>query len=658
MPSRYWVRAFYTALTSSKGVEDVLAFCKKSQAHGILLLTHSFDTEPALLPPDEVQKRAAALRRLVPEFSLAGLEVHINVMSTLGHGPPSPTTVESLGFAPMVDHLGNPSPTTPCPMDPAFLTYAADLYAAMAATGATAIWVDDDVRYAGHDTPGTGCFCERHLEAVGERLGNPITREELVPLLSTDDPVPNPEGMVWHGVNAEAIRECATTIRKAVDGVSRKIELGLMTVGATAHAAEGRDTPELMETLGPKQTRWFRPGSGFWNDERPLEVVSKSEDAFRQVCVAGERIRPVSEVENYPYTSGGKSRTMLRLELQLNALAGLHDQSLNLFDGLHGVREGDDELASLLSETKPRLDALAEEIGGKRRAGIGVAFEEAVGAFLPPGGTRWFGRQHWDENLARLGLPLGEPTGAPHLVTGLMANVVGPEQVEQLVSEGLILDGAAAWQFQERGIAGLIGLKTVRPVEGCGYERFTGDALNGAYAERLMAWRPSAGDTPTYAPEPASMSARIVSRLFSLGGSDLGAGILALPRETGGRIVVLPWALPHASQIVNGPRRAQMQALVRWVSGGALPATAHGSPNSYPIVWTNEQDDERLVAVANLSSDAAEEIAIRLDGGSWAVDSLDEAGTWKRSDAVVAGSSYRAGVRPWSVDVRRLKRAG
>ncbi len=50
-----------------------------------MLFEASYDTDPALLTLDVLQARFARLKEITPRFREAGLEVHINVMITIGH---------------------------------------------------------------------------------------------------------------------------------------------------------------------------------------------------------------------------------------------------------------------------------------------------------------------------------------------------------------------------------------------------------------------------------------------------------------------------------------------------------------------------------------------------------------------------------------------
>ena len=658
MSAHYWIRAYYTALTSDESADEVLRFCSRIGASGILLLTQSFDTEPGLLSRDEIHRRAAHLRKSVPRFRDAGLEVHINVMSTLGHGAPTLNTAEELAFDPMVDHLGNASPYTPCPLDTRFLEYVAELYGHMAETGASVLWADDDVRYTGHGTLGVGCFCPRHLDAIAARLGHPIERQELVGRMESGSMA---EIAAWRETNFQALCEMAVVIQRAVHAVNPAIRVGLMTVSYAAHTAEGRNTPQLFAAFTPEGEHWFRPGSGFWNDERPLEVVHKTEDCLRQVALAGPSVRPVSEVENYPYSRAAKSLQMLHLELTLNALAGIADQSLNLFHAVGGVAGTDiagtgADYEGFLASEKRWLDAIADVRNRMKRQGVGVAADERTGLFLRGDLARWPRQPSWSLLFARLGLPLGTPGCPPHLVADAMADVLTPDELEAMAHEGIIVDGPAAERLVGRKLGALIGLKSIHRIEPCGYERLTDDPFNGSAAHRLLSWRHGVPEAGIYGCEPATSAGRVLSRMLSMAGTDLGAGIVLTPLPDQSRAAVLPWGAPPLWNFADQVRQIQMHAVCAWALGRPLSASVAALPNLYPIVWANSNDTQRLIAVANLSFDEAADVPLRLDTTPWAVDRLAPSGKWEMCDPVTQGTPLYLDVGAWSVAVRLLRR--
>ena len=180
-----------------------------------------------------------------------------------------------------------------------------------------------------------------------------------------------------------------------------------------------------------------------------------------------------------------------------------------------------DEIADFLAEKQPWLDAVATEIEGTKRVGVGVAAREVIGSLLPPAGTDYICVRTWSPILARLGLPLGEPTSVPHFISERMADVIEPEHIHALAADGIVLDGPALTRIHQRGIGGLLGLKSVRPTGVCGYERLTSDTLNGRF-RRSDAFVGRGENSGAWIPEPSSPGARVLSRFLSRG-SDSGS---------------------------------------------------------------------------------------------------------------------------------------
>jgi hypothetical protein len=305
--ARYLVRLYYPALETDARVDQALTFVRESGADGVLLFESSFDMDPALLTLDVLRRRFARLRAVAPRFRHAGQELHINVMITIGHVDAGCARPERFPFQFQTDEHGNLSRSSACPLDPAFLGYVAELYTLAAGCDPDVVWVDDDVRYILHDTPGLPCFGPLHLAALAARTGRDWTRQLLIAALATDPDV----RAAWLDVQDEAMLGLARTVERTVHAVSPRARIGLMTIGAAWHAAEGRRTDRLLRALAGEGRPLIRPGSGFWNDWQPGSVLDKSEDAARQIEALGADVQAVAEVENHPYTPWAKSERAL-----------------------------------------------------------------------------------------------------------------------------------------------------------------------------------------------------------------------------------------------------------------------------------------------------------------------------------------------------------
>ncbi len=667
---RYLLRLYYPAIETDEGVDAALRFVAEAGIDEVLLFEASYDKDPALLPLDVLEARFARLKSLVPRFREAGLIVHINVMITLGHTDHGGGHPEDFDVQFMVDAEGHVSASTACPLDPAFLDYAEDIYRMAGACGADAVWVDDDVRFLGHDVPAMTCFCPLHLAAMADRTGRAWTREALVAALA-DDSAPPSLREAWFDLQASAMWELASRIEPAVhrgpadegtppqtagDPAETTQAIGLMTVGTEAHNAEGRRTDRLLRCLAGDGGRpMVRPGAGFWQDATPADVLAKTESVARQVGYLGDDVRVVAEIENHPYSPFLKSRRLMALEMALNILAGTHDLSLNLFSGMMPFGGGDLDLASFLQGRRPSLHALSLARVGKRRIGIGVEAREDVPRQMRLGGRSlmaWVEPRPWELILARFGLPVGSPYDAPHLFAG---DTVYTDRyaLGSAFQDGVILTPGAVRGLLAQGWGSRLGIRAVRPAPFDVNEVLTYELLNGDAAGTSLPVRHYAADLHPYTFELDEMrSARILSEWMDLEGRPQGPAVMALELADGARMGVLPFEIRRATpSLFQLARRAQWAALFAWVARASLPVRVRSGVNIAPQLFVSRTGDEALLALVNLSSDDVRaELDVPAMVLSQGVERLDRDGHWHP-----VADPERVDVSAWSLTVLRGK---
>ena len=89
------------------------------------------------------------------------------------------------------------------------------------------ILFDDDLDFGTH-MGSIGCYCDRHLKLISERLGYEISREELSHEVSSGKP--NKVREEWLSLMGETLENYAKEIRKAVDSVNPEVRFGLCSV--------------------------------------------------------------------------------------------------------------------------------------------------------------------------------------------------------------------------------------------------------------------------------------------------------------------------------------------------------------------------------------------------------------------------------------------
>jgi hypothetical protein len=632
---RYLVRFYYPALETDERLQQALDFTRRSGADGALIFEASYDMDPALLTMETLQERFKRLKACAPRFRDIVQEVHINVMITLGHvGRVLPLDadcgrMELFPFQFMVDEYGTKSRSTACPLDPVFLQHIARQYHLAAECGADAVWVDDDTRYVIHDLPGMTCFCPLHIHAMESRSGRLWSLEELVEALRNDTPGSygkNLPGLreLWFELQEESMLALARTIEQAVHEVSPHQAIGLMSVGQSFHAAEGRRTDRMLRVLAgehrsPTNKPLIRPGSGFWSDERPLGVFDKATGCGRELDFLGSDIRAVAEVENHPYTPFGKSQQVLKLELVLDVLNGMPDLSLNVLSSMAGKGplepEGTD-YASLVKSVRPFLDALAKAWSGKLRQGIDITDHEDtarnVNLFGKPL-ANWIQPRPWESLLARLGFPLGGTQGKPHWICGEVINAIPDYELGWMLREGAVLDPLAAQGLIRRGWGKRLGLKEVRCVNDAVNELLTDDPINEKYAGQILPVYNHIPPEQLFTFELDAAHGRRLSEWLNVDGERCGYAGVILEAEDQLYSAVLPWRvglLPYSLSssplvLLSLTRRATWANLLEYVGGKVLPCRIVHGVNLYPMAFCSPDEREWLFVVANLAADDA-----------------------------------------------------
>ena len=114
------------------------------------------------------------------------------------------------GFSKMVDSHGGTLTSYNCPANPEFVAYSTEYVAAIAALHPDIILFDDDYRF-GHLSGGMACFCEHHMADMQARLGETISREELVKKAFTG--AGNRYRDAYHGSVGDSLRGLAAAVR-------------------------------------------------------------------------------------------------------------------------------------------------------------------------------------------------------------------------------------------------------------------------------------------------------------------------------------------------------------------------------------------------------------------------------------------------------------
>jgi hypothetical protein len=343
-----------------KGVTDEITFFTSA-------------THPPL-PLDEVQRRCEVLATRMAQARALGYRAGINVLATMGHHNENLPNSLVGDFTRVTDIAGGVSQGAFCPNDPKFHEYVRELYRLAAKANPDYLWVDDDVRLAGHMPVGLTCFCDHCLAIFEKESGTKYTRASLR-AAGVEGPPEKHMAVrkAWLAHNRATIGRLLGLIERTVHEVKPGLPLGFMT---GERFFEGYDFDHWAEALaGPQQAPvYWRPGGGFYEDSWTGGLVGKSHEIGRQVALLPPSVLSIqSEIENFPYQRLKKASHITVLEAASHLGAGCTGAAFNVLSGNDEPLDEFEPLVARIRQARPLLDLLARHLGRAGAHGCGAS---------------------------------------------------------------------------------------------------------------------------------------------------------------------------------------------------------------------------------------------------------------------------------------------
>lgn len=617
-----------------KGVTDEITFFT------------SFTHPP--LPLEEMQRRCAILAQRIPQAQALGYRAGINVLGTMGHHEENLPNSLAADFTRVTDADGNVSRGSFCPLDPQFQEYVEQIYRVVAEANPDYIWVDDDVRLAGHMPVFETCFCDRCVAQFSQITGTSYTRASLKEALHAGPPEARlAVRKAWLANNRAKIAGLLSLVERTVHQVRPGLPLGFMT-GERYY--EGYDFDNWARALaGPAGAPvGWRPGGGYYEDTVTSGLTGKSHEIGRQISLLPSDVATIqSEIENFPYHRLKKAAHITVLEAASHMGAGCTGAAFNVLSGNDEPLDEFEPLVARIHAARPLYDLAAKHLGRAHPVGLHAAWNKDAWAVADLG-MLGLAPQLWE-----IGLPAAySPQGAA--VTLLFTQSVAAmsdEALRRTLSAGVYMDAETLAAINGRGFGHLTGVTVEQALHEDCIEELTDHPLNGPFAGRQRDCRQSFYHQPGHVLKPAHPQMQTLARLVDYGGQEQAATSMALfENELGGRVVVCgyyPWSFLH-----NLSKSSQMKSVMRWLSRDQLPAYV-GSFHKVNLWARPAADGPLAVALVNSSFDAAEQLELVLHTDHSTVTVFDMQG---RAATVAGGPSdgpYRhfqiPAVEPWSM---------
>ncbi len=500
------------------------------------------------LPLGVIEERAALLAEALPRFRAAGVSAGINHLATLGHLDENLANSLQEPWQHLVDLGGAVSRSCYCPSDSHVQEYIRRSYRALAAARPDFIWVDDDVRMESHPPDvQLACFCPHCLARFSAETGTAWTREALAEAFNSG----TREARLalrrqWLGHNRAVIRDLLALIRTAVDAVDPAISLGLMTAECSY---SGLDFPAWSTAMAGERelaVKW-RPGGGFYTDERPLEALAKAHSVGRQTGLLPDTVTDVQyEHENFPYQRLKKSVRLFTAEIAAALGAGCTGAALNILSAVSTpLTEEYRPLFSAVDARKDFFDVAVTTFGRSACEGVWAAFTHDHYAALQADGD-WGRGALWGSGLgcanelAEIGLPLAYTAAGARVAafSGDMVFDFDRAAWLKLLAGGVLLDVPALLRLHELGLGEYTGFAPAGEQMPDTIELFSDDPLNGRFAGWQRDCRPSFYQEMTYFLQPTAPEARVLARAIDFTSHELGIVAGAYANALGGRVAV------------------------------------------------------------------------------------------------------------------------
>jgi hypothetical protein len=618
-----------------KGVTDEITFFTSA-------------THPPL-PLATIRSRSEILADRIRQAKALGYRAGINILSTMGHHEENLPNSLSGEFTNLTDINGNVCRGSFCPNDPRVQAYVRELYRLVASANPDYIWIDDDVRLAGHMPIGQTCFCDNCLAIFEKESGTKYTRATLRDAVN-NHAAPEARNAVrkaWLDHNRATINRLFTLIEQTVHEIKPGLPLGFMTGD---RFAEGYDFDHWAKTLaGPSHAPvYWRPGGGYYEDSSNGGLVGKSHDIGRQISVLPPFVRVVeSEIENFPYQRLMKAAHITVVEAGSHMGSGCTGAAFNVLSMSDEPLSEFEPLIARIRQTRPFYDLMAKYQGRAKPVGVFPAWNKNT--FLSadfPGGD-WFnswggGYLGTASHLLDAGFPTAYAADGAKVTLLFRQSVaaMSKDEIVKTLSGGVYTDAETLAMLNQMGYQDLTGIavEDALPID-C-IDELTAHPLNGVYAGRQRDARQSFYHVPGHRLKLADPKAETLARLVDYAGKEQAATSMAIfENRLGGRICVsgyYPWTFQYSLS-----KTAQMKSVMRWLSRDQLPAYVA----SYHKVslWARQPSEKCLtVALLNSSFDPADQLTLALltpadqvkvfdmNGAEQSVKALDHDGPYRR----------------------------
>lgn len=563
-------------LNNTKDATNFAEMLKSVGANRVFLVTECVDPNA-----QNYKAELELIREAINHYKSAGFEVGV-WRSTIGHGGPLIHNVHSEDSSPFrlwMDLYGNTVEGNFCPCDENFLKATEQWMRDVSTLAPDMIMIDDDFRTTMRgEAP--GCICDWHLAEYNRRVGEKLTREEIVKKVFCG--APNRYRDEWFKMQGESLYNMARRLRAAVDSVNKNVRLG-QCLCPTSWDFEGSDPRELSKILAGGTRPFMRlTGSVYWckHDYARLSEIIETERLMAHWC-KDENIEIFAEGDTYPRPRFAVPAAFLeQFDLCLRA-DGSQNGILKYMIDYVSYPDYETGYLNLHKRNMPLYENVHKMFEGKKAVGLQV--------FQPPQTFHlkempeemtvdgWYGWNFTPAPVQRFIANAGIPTA---FNDGDNALILFDEAAYFLTEEqrkkGVILNITAAEILRKQGIdVGFTQIKRVgSPTKEFFFDENQPVCMNVHSCDSVYDLELKEG-------------VRQLSQ-FTVDGKKV-TGVCEYENADGERFVILPFEKGNGDIGRNYCRQRQLAKSAAWAARRPLPAFCAGHPELYIMCKTDEK---------------------------------------------------------------------
>lgn len=512
------------------------------------------------------KENAEIIADRINQYKKVGIKrVGINLLNTVGHKEEG---LDVLPLSPLqyqVNFDGKVSRSILCPSNKAFLEHTKKRYAIYAQTGADFIWVDDDLRFTNHGLVNEFCYCPHCIKEFNSINGTHLSREELADKVVSDAEITKK----WTDFKTFVTKRWIKAAEIGVKETNSNIEFGLMFCGTDK---------EYVKLVEDSSVTMIRPGGGYYNDQRPIDVVTKAHRVQGEIMdMAKFNFSNIQyEYEAFNYQQLERSQHISEVETSMALMNGCNGVLYN--DNMFGDNES---TTDMLRKSKEKWQVLTEINKGCTNAGV-------------------YCHRYTDSAtiLNELSIPVTTymDKACCVMMLGDEWNLYDDETVKILLDKNVLTDGKGVEILARRGFGDLCGGKIKKIHKNSMAERFTEHDLNGNYKNYYRdVFMNFFYDADAYEFEPDA-EAEIISNMETITHKPLGCSAYIYKNK----FAADGYLMLHSSKTYA--KREQIGNILDKLSCNSLPVRIANPIKVAPMVTTDEKGTMNIM-LTNISFD-------------------------------------------------------